>query len=190
MTRVQGRDQQRRQVYAAEDLASESTVLAENQPLEGLETLVAAAVASSWWVGAGGRRPVEVVVNRSRQRSYWDPVRRKLSLSPLAMNVATVTHELAHALVTDTGSPGWCAHGAEFRGAHVLVRSLAFGDRCGTDLAEVYGQFGLAVDQSPWPTGVTGPLLDARRYDATTIVGRPDGSPRPNGPVGPAAIAL
>lgn len=190
MTRASGRDQQRRQVYAAEDLASESTVLAESQPLHGLATLVAAIVESSWWGRAGGPSPVEVAVNRSRQHSYWDPERRRLILSPLATNLATVTHELAHALVTDTGSTRWCAHGAEFRGAHVLVRRFVLGDRCGADLAEVYGQFGLTVDSTPWPAAADGPLLDARRYDAITVVGRPAGSRRATGPVGPAAIAL
>lgn len=191
MTGASVRDRHRRQVYVAEELAAENTVLDNHHDAHWLAALVGDVVVSPWWAAAGGHDRVDVVVNRSAQRSYWDPQRRRLSLSPRATTVATVTHELAHALVTDTGPMWRSPHGSEFRGAHVLIRRLVLGYRCAMDLAEVYRQFGLAVDTTPWvPQEVPArSILDSSWYDGLTIVGRPR-TTSIRSPVGHRPIAL
>lgn len=181
-------DRQRRQVYIAEDLASEHTVLDAVQDHAWLVGVVEQIVGSSWWRSVGGGQGVAVKWNRSRYRSHWDPIERRISLSPEAMTLSTILHEMAHALVTDTGRPDWSHHGPQFRGAHVALRKLVLGATCAGDLVEVYRQFGLAVEPFHWSEVTGPPLLDQGVYDDRRIVGRPG---RPSQPAsGRPPIAL
>lgn len=166
-------DRERRQVYAADDLASEHTVLDEAQDRAWLAGVVAEVVGSSWWQTIGGGRTVALRQNRSRRRSYWDPSARLMSVSPEAMSLSTLVHELAHVVITDTGRPDWLHHGPQFRGAQVALRRLVLGEACAADLAEVYAQFGLAVDAAHWPKVSGSPVLDSDWYDGLRVQGRP-----------------
>lgn len=146
------RDSERTQVYAAEDLSAENTVLVALQPLAALQSVVVELLGSRWWRRGCGATPqaIDVAVNRSMQRSLWLPSRRRISLSPLSMDLNTLCHELAHAAAEDFGVPAEAApvHGRNFREMHVGVRHGVMGRRCGDDLAEVYRQFGLGISVS------------------------------------------
>ena len=182
------RDKDRSQVYAAEDLSAELTILVDPRPIEQLQQIAINLCASPWWSENFDSTAVEVVSNRSEQRSYFKASTRTISLSPRAQDLNTLVHELAHVGCADLGDVG-PVHGARFRGVHVCLRAAVAGDRSGADLREVYGQFGLTVDV---PSGLKPmgqpPVLRCEVYDAVRIVGRPDSVGKPGPHSGPIAL--
>ncbi|NNE95757.1 MAG: hypothetical protein HKN24_06980 [Acidimicrobiales bacterium] len=178
------RDEQRRQVYAAEDLAGEGTALSEPRTVEFLTRSTEALCRGRWWRVDLGCGAVDIALNRSEQRSYFSPLTRVISLSPQACDLGTLTHELAHAAAFDTDGyeP---LHGPHFRTLHVQVRRAMLGTRCAADLLAVYRQFGLATmnAQSVVPSGS---VLPTELYLQERIAGRPPGhhtSRRPGPPI-------
>lgn len=169
------RDVDRRQVYRAEELSAELTILDEPRSVAELVFVVDRLRSGAWWRTHFGTRPLAVRINRSLLRSYWDPNLRCVSLSPSASDLSTLCHELAHVAATDLGHPTGPPHGPIFRSLHVSVRHAVLGRRAGDDLAEVYGQFGLPVgpfpgrvrSQSAWSE----PVLDPADYSDERVVG-------------------
>ncbi|NNF56180.1 MAG: hypothetical protein HKN03_17265 [Acidimicrobiales bacterium] len=172
------RDSDRRQVYFAEDLSAENTILVLNRSLELLQSVVERVLDSRWWRtnSVGDPAAVGVWMNRSALRSCWQAETRRISLSPNGVDLSTLCHELAHAAVTDFALPGGPPqpnHGPHFRTLHVAVRHLVLGKQCGDDLAEVYHQFGLASGLvTPAPAGPppwSAPVLSPSIYEAAWL---------------------
>lgn len=173
MTDRNDRDNDRRQVYAAEDLSAELTILVERRSIPGLQSVADDLGASAWWRRNFNPAPVQVRSNRSQQRSYFDPVSRRICLSPVAQDLNTLLHEITHVACLDRSVVG-PVHGPTFRGLHLQVRQAVTGRRSAIDLRQVYEQFGLAVDPL---SGLEQPqqpsLLGDHLYEETRVVGRP-----------------
>ncbi len=178
------RDVDRRQVYCAEDLSAESTILVLRRPLGELQAVVDLVLQSVWWNANSVVVPaaISVSINRSELRSCWQPGARRISLSPNGADLSTMCHELAHAAVTDFPPPGGAPqpdHGLHFRCLHVAIRHVVLGQQCGDDLAEVYDQFGLGSRSinpaQAGPTPWANPALDPANYHAEwrTVPGAP-----------------
>lgn len=178
------KDVDRRQVYCAEDLSAESTILVLICPVEELQSVVDLVLQSHWWNANSvvGPAAIDVSINRSELRSYWQPGARRIRLSAYAADLSTLCHELAHAAVTDFPPPGGASqpdHGAHFRRLHVAIRHAVLGRQCGDDLLEVYDQFGLGShstitnpsNPAPWAN----PALEPACYQAVrrTVPGAP-----------------
>lgn len=173
MTTSNDRDNERSQVYAAEDLSAELTVLVEPRSIRWLQDVVHGLTASAWWRDNFDSAPVQVLANRSQQRSYFDAGRRRISLSPAAQDLNTLLHEITHVACMDR-SVAEPVHGPIFRGTHVHVRKRVTGRQSATDLREVYEQFGLSVDPISCLDHPCQPsLLGDHVYEETRIVGRP-----------------
>ncbi len=170
---VMSRDVDRRQVYAAEDLSAQHTVLAMPQPIRYLQDTANRLVASQWWTTNFGSDAVTVVPNRSSQRSFYSPDRRLISLSLRSVDLSTLCHELAHAAAFDRGLNG-AIHGPRFRSLNVSVHAAMLGHVSAEDLLDVYHQFGLATanlqDVSDAPAV---PVLDRSLYERTEVRGQP-----------------
>lgn len=193
------RDVDRRQVYCAEDLSAESTILVLLRPLEELQSVADVVLQSVWWNvnSVVVLAAISVRINRSELRSCWQPGARRISLSPNGADLGTLCHELAHAAVTDFPAAGGAPqpdHGAHFRSLHVAVRQVVLGQQCGDDLAEVYDQFGLGSRSiNPAQAGLVpwaNPALDPATYHAEwrTVPGAPVVAREPRNAAG--AIAL
>lgn len=179
MTRNRARDNDRSQVYAAEDLSAELTILAEPRPIEELQQVALDLCASPWWGHNFDSVPVRVAQNRSDQQSYFTAATRTISLSPIAQDLNTLIHELAHAACFDLGEAG-PIHGPRFRGVHVRVRAAVTGARSGADLHELYQQFGLGVDPGLDLVPIDQPpILSTQLYESVRVVGRPDPNGKP-----------
>ena len=178
------RDVDRRQVYCAEDLSAENTILVLIRPIGQLQSVVDFVLQSVWWSAnsAGAPAAIGVSINRSELRSCWQPWTRRISLSPKGADLSTLCHELAHAAVTDfppLGGSQQPDHGSHFRNLHVAIRHAVLGRQCGDDLAEVYGQFGLGsrsinpakAHPPPWAN----PAFEPATYEAErrTVPGAP-----------------
>ncbi len=188
MIGANNRDSHKSQVYAAEDLSAELTVLVEPQPIEQLQGVVDDLCASPWWVRHFDSRPIRVHTNRSAQRSYFNPTQRCISLSPVAHDLNTLLHELAHAACADLGRTG-PVHGPEFRAVHVLIRTAVTGQQSGDDLRKVYEQFGLGAGQlSDLDEPSQAPILGGAPYLAERIVGRPGFASKATAHKGPIAL--
>lgn len=167
------RDNERRQVYCAEDLCAEGTVFVQPRSIEYLQNLVDQLIASPWWTAHLRAEPVSVRENRSGRRSFYSHDRRLISLSPRSLDLNTLCHELAHVAAFDLGVLG-PAHGPGFRSLHVLIRRVTLGAQCADDLAEVYAQFGLSVTSAPdLPENPDHSVLDRSMYNHVVVVGRP-----------------
>jgi hypothetical protein len=188
LTAMATRDRDRRQVYAAEELAAEQTILVAEQSVEYLQETADQLLGSSWWTSNFGADPVAVMLNRSNQRSFYDPDRRLVSLSPVSADLGTLCHELAHTAAFDHGSDG-AVHGSRFRSLHVAVRAAVLGSPCAEDLRAVYGQFNLAVptirDLHHAPDD---PILPGTLYERTVVVGRPSAGSSSASAHGPIAL--
>lgn len=193
------RDSDRRQVYSAEDLSVENTILVRDRTLELLQSVVDGVLDSLWWRTNSVVDPaaIGVSLNRSALRSCWQPCARRISLSPNGVDLSTLCHELAHAAVTDFAPPDGPLqpdHGPHFRTLHVAIRHVVLGKQCGDDLAEVYHQFGLAsglftsapAAPPPW----SAPVLVPSIYEAEWLTepGAPVVAREPRNATG--AIAL
>jgi hypothetical protein len=152
---VSGADAGRTAVYAAEVAAFDGTDL---ETVVGIEAVTAAAyrvVADPWWPGP--RVEVRPARSDARSSSARDGAadRVVIRISAPQATIATVAHELAHALAgVDAG------HGPRFRRAHLDVVAVitnppgpgARGALHVDQLAAAYAAAGLTVERRSWPS--------------------------------------
>lgn len=143
-------------VAAVETAAFGGTTLDDIVGRSRAEAWVSDVVAGPWWLQAGPpvivRRP-RVSTRSSSARVAFDDQRRfgirapvEVQLADEQCSLATVAHELAHALA-GVGA----GHGPRFRAAHVDLVSVLAGHSAAGFLAECYGRFGLDVPVRRWP---------------------------------------
>jgi hypothetical protein len=155
------RDVDRAAVYEAELAAFDGTDLERVRPLRALDELVGRVVGGPWWPGpgvrvAGTRRDAGSSCCRDvggvDQGGSPSPI--EIRLAPPQMTVATVAHELAHALAGPAHG-----HDATFRRAYldviVAVTNLDTTDRRRLlhhdQLLTALDAAGLAVGERRWP---------------------------------------
>jgi hypothetical protein len=115
---------------------------------EALHARVAEVVAGPWWQASGP--PVTVTTPRrstrsSTARSRLGQLPVEIRLADPQLTLATVAHELAHALAgVEHG------HDETFRAAHVDVAALLAGAGAAQRLAAAYAAFDLAVAARAW----------------------------------------
>ena len=136
----------REAVAAAEDMAFGGTDLDDPMTRDELECRVGAVVATEWWRGTGPSirvtRP-RVSARSSSARACGDGVEVRLTDEQLTL--ATVAHELAHALAgADHG------HDPRFRAAHVDVVALVAGAGAAGSLKAAYNAFELRIGPRRW----------------------------------------
>lgn len=161
------RDDERSAAYAAELAAFDGTDLEEVRPFESISSLAAEVVDSGWWPA----RHVEVRRARSDARSsstrcssdHADAL-TTIRLAAPQMTVATIAHELAHALAGVQ-----CGHDAVYRRAFLdviaVITNLDTVDRRRDlhvdQLGAAFAAAGLRVDDRTWPApppNATGPI--------------------------------
>lgn len=153
------RDDGRSEVYAAELSAVGGTTLEQQVSLSELQQAAAAVVLSSWWPTG----PVAIGSARSDARSsraHDRGGRVEIRLAVGQHDMATLIHELAHALA---GTPA--AHGPMFRAAHLDLMSLLAQPADVEWLRRAYAAHGLAVGERQWeqPRSAAGqPSLSGR----------------------------
>lgn len=183
-----GRDGERKATYLAEGEAFDRTPMARRLTFAEASSLVARVVAHDWWRIRGcDPAPVEVVEGRSAHTSWWRAADRRIQLSPADLRIATVTHELAHAVDADTrDSPtsdgytsdldgshvGGPAHGPTFRRAHVDVIALVAGSVPSGQLLDAYRNDGLVVAAGDAVSAVAGivTILDPRPFETARFL--------------------
>ena len=143
---VQGRDSDRAQVYAAESAAFEGTGYELTVTLDHLVRLAERVATSDWWVVDR----IDIRASRSDARSSatrWSgesgPV---IHLAGPQMTMATLAHELAHALAGRSQG-----HGPVYRRAHVDVVGALLGPTPAGWLEESYRLHGLGIGPRSWP---------------------------------------
>ena len=160
-------DLQREAVYAAERAAFDGTDLEAVRPLNVVRSLAARVVGGAWWPGP----PVDVRAARSDAMSSSARSNRQSSggvvvirIAPPQCTVATLAHELAHALAgVEAG------HGAVYRCAALdvveVITNLDTTDRRGhlhaRQLLAAYESAGLGGGERRWPpppSGISGPI--------------------------------
>lgn len=149
-------DRGREAVYAAEESAVAGTDLDEPRPLGELCRVAAAVVSGDWWRAAGG--PV-VTVGAARTGTTSsrtvaavgarDGVPVVVRLAPGQWSVATVAHELAHALAgVEHG------HDGRFRAAHVDLVAMVGGAGPAAALTASYADHRVPAGPRAWPPPV------------------------------------
>lgn len=139
--------------HAAELAAYGGTTLDEQVQLISLDRAMRRVVDGEWWSSAGGPA---VTVRRAQSSARSSSARDALGIVEIRMAVgqldlATLTHELAHALA-GVGHD----HDDLFRRANVdIVAALAGASAAGA-LATAYAEFGLALAARPWPAPTRG----------------------------------
>ena len=150
MMPVDRRDAERTAVGEAEEAAFGGTDAETEQPWATLVEQAAALTCSAWWASAGGP-PVAVAPSRTTARSSrarsrsGDPV-VAVSLAAGQRDLATLAHELAHALAGVSHG-----HRARFRTAEIDVVAMMVGPEAARSLAEAFDAFGLVRAERPWP---------------------------------------
>ncbi len=152
MTTGDGCDRGRTAVGAAELAAFGGTDLETPRPLDELTERAAAVCSTAWWARAGGPT-VRIVPARASARSSsarsGDARARgtvTIRLADGQLDLATVGHELAHALAgVDHG------HDPRYRVAAVDVISVLAGRTAAESLARAFAAYGLAQAERPWP---------------------------------------
>ena len=160
-------DADREAVYAAERAAFDGTDLEAVRPLTDVRSLATAVVRGAWWPGP----PVDVRAARSDALSSsassasadsGDVVVVRIAASQCT--VATIAHELAHALAgVDAG------HGGVYRRAVLdvveVLTNIDTTDRRGTlhagQLSAAFSSAGLDVGERRWSapsSGISGPI--------------------------------
>lgn len=162
-------DVERTAVGEAEAAAFGGTDCECPRPVEVLTALTADVTGGSWWATAGG--PVVTVTaarvsaRSSRARSAGSAAPVEVVIADGQCDLATLTHELAHALV----GPGR-GHDATFRSAYVDLVTLVAGPSAGIVLADAFDAFGLALAVGPWPRPWRGEGDGFRMLAATDVV--------------------
>ncbi|HEU4842077.1 MAG TPA: hypothetical protein VFT09_11560 [Ilumatobacteraceae bacterium] len=148
-------DEGRAAAYAAEEAAVGGTELDAGRPLDELVALADRLTAGEWWRAAGGP-DVTVTAARAgacsstaRGRGRPGPPDVAVHLAAGQHTVATLAHELAHALA-GIGH----GHDATFRVAHVDVAALLGGRSAADRLGAAYGELGVPVGRRRWPSPV------------------------------------
>jgi len=139
-------------VGAAELAAFGGTDVDEERPLSELAGQARSLVYGSWWRAAGGPAVV-VTASRSDARSSHAVAGARVAdgavlirLAPGQRDIATLAHELAHALAgVEQG------HDRRFRIAAVDVLTALAGSAHGDHLAASFSAFQLPVAERPWP---------------------------------------
>jgi hypothetical protein len=148
MSNVSPHDRGRAAVAAVEDAVFGGTDADVATDRDVLHTRLAGLVAGAWWQACGP--PVTVTTPRrstrsstARSRVGETPV--EIRLADPQLTVATVAHELAHALAGVAHG-----HGEPFRAAHVDVTAALCGAGVGERLADAYAAFDLTVGARSW----------------------------------------
>ena len=134
-------------VAAAEERAFGGTELDETIDRRTAEARVVEATGGPWWRGCGPA----VIVARPRASARSSSARLvtdrvEIQLTDAQLSVATVAHELAHALAgVDRG------HGGEFRAAYVDVVAVLAGAAPALALSEAFAAMGIAAGARRWP---------------------------------------
>jgi hypothetical protein len=142
-------DRGRAAVAAVEDAAFGGTDADVPVDRDVLHARIADVVEGPWWQACGP--PVTVTAPRrstrsSTARSRLGDLPVEIRLAETQLTVATVAHELGHALA-GIGQ----GHGEMFRCAHIDVVALLCGAEVSQRLAEAYTAFELAVGTRAWP---------------------------------------
>jgi len=141
-------DRGRAAVAAAEERAFGGTELDEQIDRRTAESRLAEVTAGSWWHGCGPAVSVarpRAGARSSSARGVSDRV--EIQLTDGQLSVATVAHELAHALAG-------LAHGHDdaFRAAYVDVVATLAGAGPAAALAEAFVAMGIAAGERRWPS--------------------------------------
>ena len=141
-------DRGRAAVAAVEEAAFGGTDADEPLDREILHDRIAGVVNGPWWQQCGP--DVTVTTPRRSTRSstarFRGPEPVEVRLADGQLTLATVGHELAHALAgVDDG------HGETFRAAHVDVVDLLCGAGAAAALGDAYRAFHLSVADRQWP---------------------------------------
>lgn len=144
-------------MYEAERAAFDGTTLDEPAPLANLVELARAVTSGTWWAAAGGPAVLVAAARRGTRASRaTSPAAEtvEVRLADGQTDLATLAHELAHALAGVRGG-----HGARFRAAHVDVVAVIGGAAQGAALVAAYDGFGVPAGVRGWPAPwrITGP---------------------------------
>lgn len=160
-------DVDREAVYAAERAAFDGTDLESVVPLAGLRSTAEVLTSGPWWPGP----PVDLRPARSDAASSSAAAPGSaagdivvIRISAPQRTVATLSHELAHALAGPRAG-----HGPRYRRAALdligVITNLDTTARRGSvhvdQLADAFEQAGLSVGERSWPApppGVSGPI--------------------------------
>ncbi len=143
-------DRGRTAVGAAELACFGGTVIDDERPIAELAGRARRLVAGSWWRAVGGPHVVVVAgragARSSSARSSPSSATVEIRLADGQRDIATLAHELAHALAGIEHG-----HAAVFRAAEVDVLSVLAGDDHGTALRACFTSFELPVEDRAWP---------------------------------------
>ncbi len=150
-------DTERTALYGAEVAAFDGTDLEQQRPFDELHLLAAEVLAGEWWPGPKvelTRARVDARSSSTRCESGNGRNGARIRLAPGQMTVATLAHELAHAL-----AGAGAGHDATFRSAYVdvvaVTTNLASTDRRrDLHVQQLLGAFvdaGLEVGRRRWP---------------------------------------
>jgi hypothetical protein len=135
------RDAKRSDVYLAEEVAFDGTVLADRPGGAALRGAVEGVLASAWWrSNVGDPSAVRRVTVRSASDSHWAASTGTLALDP-GESWFVVTHELAHV----AAGVGHEVHGPAWRGWDEALVSAVFGADLAALLRASFDRFALPV---------------------------------------------
>lgn len=145
-------------------------------PLAELVQRAAELTTGEWWAESGAPavtvRPARASARSSRARARPDGAAVVLALADGQLDLATLAHELAHALA-GVGH----GHDARYRTAAVDVATVLVGLEAGAALAAAFDAFGLDRRARAWPAPwrVDGPgfrvLAPRARVDGNHLSG-------------------
>lgn len=147
-------DGERTAVYAAELAAFEGTDLEQLRPFDELAEVAAEIVTGEWWPGPPVRFQRARTDARSSSTRCADRDGATVRLARRQMTVATVAHELAHALAGSAAG-----HDAVFRAAYadvvVVITNTVSTDRRRdlhvAQLLDAFAAVGLDIGERRWP---------------------------------------
>jgi hypothetical protein len=147
-------DDGRTAVYAAEEVAFGGTDATDDHDIAELAAAAAVLTAGEWWRSAGGPHVRVVAARRSAGSSTAraEPVPGAavdVHVAAGQRTVATLAHELAHALAGVARG-----HDALFRAAHVDLTALLVGRAAALALTAAYRELGVPAASRAWPSPV------------------------------------
>jgi hypothetical protein len=144
---MNGVDRGRAAVSAAEDMAFGGTGIDVALDRGGVERALVAITGGPWWISCGP--PVTLATPRRGTRSSSARARRdhvEITFAEGQLTLATVAHELAHALAgVDHG------HDGVFRAAFVDVIAVLAGPDAADALAGAFRAMGVDPGARTWP---------------------------------------